>query len=154
MKPEGRTTYASSTLELIRQQGGIFSSYLPLRNRANGSSRILAWKRKTASKKAGGESSYFSIPFLPLCVLVYSVVSICDSAPSSTRLPCPWDSLGKSTGVGCQALLQGIFPTQGAYPHLLDWPACSLLPAPPGKPSSAFLRPCSVVSDSLRPYGL
>ena len=26
---------------------------------------------------------------------------------------------GKSTGVGCQALLQGIFPSQGSNPHLL-----------------------------------
>ena len=26
-----------------------------------------------------------------------------------TRLLCPWDSLGKSTGVGCHFLLQGIF---------------------------------------------
>ena len=30
-----------------------------------------------------------------------------------TRLLCPWDSPGKNTGVGCHALLQGIFPTQG-----------------------------------------
>ena len=29
------------------------------------------------------------------------------------RLPRPWDSPGKNTGVGCHALLQGIFPTQG-----------------------------------------
>ena len=29
------------------------------------------------------------------------------------RLLCPWDSPGKKTGVGCHALLQGIFPTQG-----------------------------------------
>ena len=28
------------------------------------------------------------------------------------RLLCPWDSPGKSTGVGCHFLLQGIFPTQ------------------------------------------
>ena len=28
------------------------------------------------------------------------------------RLLCPWDSPGKNTGVGCHALLQGIFPTQ------------------------------------------
>ena len=27
------------------------------------------------------------------------------------RLLCPWDSPGKNTGVGCQALLQGIFVT-------------------------------------------
>ena len=31
-----------------------------------------------------------------------------------TRLLCPWDSLGKNTGLGCHALLQGIFPTQGS----------------------------------------
>ena len=36
----------------------------------------------------------------------------------------PWDSLGKKTGVGGHALLQGIFPTQGSNPHflrLLHW---------------------------------
>ena len=27
------------------------------------------------------------------------------------RLLCPWNSPGKNTGVGCHALLQGIFPT-------------------------------------------
>ena len=27
---------------------------------------------------------------------------------------CPWDSPGKNPGVGCQFLLQGIFPTQGS----------------------------------------
>ena len=32
-----------------------------------------------------------------------------------TRLLCPWDSPGKSTGVGCHSL-QGIYPTQGSYP--------------------------------------
>ena len=37
-----------------------------------------------------------------------------------TSLLYPWDSPGKNTGVGCHALLQGIFPTQGSYlplPH-------------------------------------
>ena len=29
-----------------------------------------------------------------------------------TRLPRPWDSPGKNTGVGCHFLLQGIFPAQ------------------------------------------
>ena len=31
----------------------------------------------------------------------------------ATRLLCPWDFPGKSTGVGCHFLLQGVFPTQG-----------------------------------------
>ena len=38
-----------------------------------------------------------------------------------TRLLCPWDSPGKNTGVGCHALLQGIFPTQGSNLRLLHW---------------------------------
>ena len=51
--------------------------------------------------------------------------TLCDpmdySPPGSS---CPWDSPGKNTGVGCRALLQGIFPTQGSNPcllHLLHW---------------------------------
>ena len=35
-----------------------------------------------------------------------------------TRLLCPWDFLGKSSGVDCHFLLQGIFPTQGSNPGL------------------------------------
>ena len=34
-------------------------------------------------------------------------------------LLCPWDSPGKNTGVGCHALLQGIFPTHGSNTRLL-----------------------------------
>ena len=36
-----------------------------------------------------------------------------------TRLFSPWDSPGKSTQVGCHALLQGIFPTEGSDLYLL-----------------------------------
>ena len=39
-----------------------------------------------------------------------------------TRLPCPWDSPGKNTGVGCHFLLQGIFLTQGLNLHWLWQP--------------------------------
>ena len=48
----------------------------------------------------------------------------CGSQP--TRLLCPWDSPGKNTGMGCHALLQGIFWTQGSNPsllHFLHWQA-------------------------------
>ena len=48
----------------------------------------------------------------------HSVIS--NSLPSHrlypTRLLCPWDSPDKNTGVGCHALLQGIFLTQGLKP--------------------------------------
>ena len=37
----------------------------------------------------------------------------------SSRLLWPWGSPGKNTGVGCHALLQRIFPTQGLNPSLL-----------------------------------
>ena len=76
---------------------------------------------------------------------VYSATCMCQVAlvvPSSlqpyglepARLLCPWDSSGKNTGVGCCALLQGIFPAQGSNSHLLHWQAGSLPLAPPGKP--------------------
>ena len=54
------------------------------------------------------------------------------SVMSDSVTPCiaahqaPWDSSGKSTGVGCCFLLQGIFPTQGSNPHLLRWQEDSL----------------------------
>ena len=35
-----------------------------------------------------------------------------------TRLLCPWNSPGKSAGVGSHSLLQRIFPTQGSNPGL------------------------------------
>ena len=52
-------------------------------------------------------------------------------APLSMAL---WDCPGKNTGVGCHALLQRIFPTQGLNPHLLHWQVGSLGLTPPGKP--------------------
>ena len=45
---------------------------------------------------------------------------------------------GKNTGVGCQALVQGICPTQGSNPHLFSPALASrFLPlAPPGNSES------------------
>ena len=45
---------------------------------------------------------------------------------SLTRLLCPWDFLGKNTGVNCHFLLQGFFPTEGSNPCLLHWQRDSL----------------------------
>ena len=59
----------------------------------------------------------------------------------SHRVGHDWSDLaaaaGKNTGVGCYALLQGIFLTQVSNPDLLcllHWEAGSLPLAPPGKP--------------------
>ena len=56
------------------------------------------------------------------------------------RLLCPWDSLGKNSGVGCYFLLQGIFLTQGSNPcllSLLHWQVDSL-------PLRYLRSPCSL----------
>ena len=50
--------------------------------------------------------------------LLQSCPSLCDSEP--TRLHYPWDSPGKNTGVGCHALLQVVFSTQGSNLSLLS----------------------------------
>ena len=65
--------------------------------------------------------------------------------PQPTRLLYPWDFPGKNTGVGCHALLQGIFWIQGSNQHLLrllHWQAGSLPLVPLGKPLQ--LSMCSV----------
>ena len=41
---------------------------------------------------------------------------------------CPWDSPGKNTRMGCHALLQGIFQTQGSNPSLLKLLHCRRIP--------------------------
>ena len=55
-----------------------------------------------------------------MCVLSHSGVSdsLSPSGPKTARLLCPWDSPGKNSAVGCHALPQGIFPTQGSNPGL------------------------------------
>ena len=48
----------------------------------------------------------------------------------------PWNSPGQNTGVGCHALLQGIFPTQGLNPSFLH---CRWILFTTGPPLSASL---------------
>ena len=64
---------------------------------------------------------------IPLGICVLSPVWLFVTPWTTTpRLLCPWDSPGKTTGVGRHFLLQGIFPTQGIEPmsrllRLLHW---------------------------------
>ena len=82
---------------------------------------------------------YFSdITHLMLvCVLShFSRVWLCDPMD---YVACQWNSPGKNIGVGCHALLQGIFLTQGSnlcLLYLLHWQMGPLLGpiAPSGKP--------------------
>ena len=62
---------------------------------------------------------------------------------------CPWDSPDRNTGVGCHALLQGIFPTRGSnlhLLHLLHWQAGSSPPSYRGSPPIARLTGCAVLT--------
>ena len=66
------------------------------------------------------------------------------------QAPLSWDSPGKNTGVGCHALLQGVFPTQGSnlgFPH-----GRQILYHLSHQGSVRFSH--SVVSDSLQPHRL
>ena len=49
-----------------------------------------------------------------VCSCFCSVASV---VSDSSSLLCPWKFSGNNTGVGCQALLQEIFPTEGWTPH-------------------------------------
>ena len=48
-----------------------------------------------------------------LCLTLYNPINCSPPGPSVHE-----DSPGKNTGVGCHALFQGIFPTQGSNPGL------------------------------------
>ena len=72
-----------------------------------------------------------------ILLLLFSCSVVSDSL-RPTRLLCLWDSPGKNTGVGCCALLQGIFLTQGSNPNLLHWQMDSLPSDSPGKPYLSF----------------
>ena len=79
----------------------------------------------------------FSLSLPPYVLSCFSHVRLCTTVwTSPTRLLCLRDSPGKDSGVGCHALLQGIFLTQGCWTRicLLHWQASSLPLAPPTMP--------------------
>ena len=69
-----------------------------------------------------------------VCEVAQSCPTLRHPGLEPTRLPCPWNSTGKNTGVGSHALLQGIFPTQGSNLGLSALQADFLLSQLPGKP--------------------
>ena len=80
----------------------------------------------------------YNIALLSLCVcakLLHLCLTFCYPADPSPPGFFVWDSPGKNTGVGCRALLQGIFLTQGSNLCLLSllcWQAGSLPLVPLG----------------------
>ena len=86
-----------------------------------------------------------------LLMLSHFGCDLCDP-----RLLCPWDSSSKNTGVGCYALLQGIFPSQGSNLPLLcllQWQAGSLPLAPPTCSVSTY-HPTTPDMDVYRDLGV
>ena len=75
---------------------------------------------KASSLDALEDSSVTELPVcLCSCLVIQSCLALCDpldcSLPGFSFLG---DSSAKNTGVGCYALLQGIFPAQGSNPGL------------------------------------
>ena len=93
--------------------------------------RLYLWKRHL-----------LTLPELRACCVCAQLLQLCPTLCDSMDCSPPGssdrgDSPGKNTGVGCHALLQGIFLTQGSNPHLLHllhWQVGSLPLALPGKP--------------------
>ena len=103
----------------------------PLEEEMANHSSILAWRIPSWGERAHTHTHqyYFEVAKSHPTLRPYGL--------EPARLFCPWDSLGKNTGVGCPALLLGIFPTQGSNSRLLRFLRQRLgsLPlAPPGKP--------------------
>ena len=71
--------------------------------------------------KGDAASDLYEYLTIVLCLVAQSCLILCYPMNCSLlRSSVHGDSLGKITGVGCHALLQGIFPTQGLNPGLLD----------------------------------
>ena len=67
-----------------------------------------------------GTQTLFKLHMLAFGLVAQFCLTLCDTmdcSPQSSSVH--RDSPGKNTGVGCHALLQGIFPTQGSNPGLL-----------------------------------
>ena len=74
------------------------------------------------------------------CVCVQSRLTLCDPvAVMPARILCPWNFLGKSTGIGSHFFLHRIFPTPDSNAHalrLLHWYMDSLPQSHLGSPYS------------------
>ena len=76
-------------------------------------------QEKLSSKAAKGKQKWTQhYKSDKCCAQSFSRVRLSATPWTVARQPPSWDSPGKNIGVGCRALLQGIFPTQGWNPGL------------------------------------
>ena len=87
-------------------------------------------------------------------VLSLSVVSdsLWPQGLQPVRLLCPHGFSRQYTGMGCHALLQGIFPTQGSYPGLLHCRQILYQLSHQGSPHSVYKLPKSLARSQLCLY--
>ena len=81
-----------------------------------------------------------------LCLVTQSCLILCD--PRNCSLPgssVHGDSPSKSTGLGCHAVLQGIFRTQGSKSGLPHCRQIFLPSEPPGKPKNIGMGSLSLL---------
>ena len=87
-------------------------------------SSVLAW-RIPGMGEPGGLLSIGShrvrhdsddLPAAAVAAAAAAAAAVMDCRPPGSSVP--WGSPGKNSGVGCHALLQGMFPYQGSNPHL------------------------------------
>ena len=93
-----------------------------------------------------------SILYIMVCIYGDLVAKSCPTAVipwMPAMLPCPWDSPGENTGVGCHLLLQRIFPTQKSNPGLQHCRQILYRPNYEGSPSLHLLTPKLPVHPSL-----
>ena len=88
-----------------------------------------------------------SVPYwylIDTCMRACSVASVVSDSVRPyrlwpARLLCPWDSPGKNTGVSCQVLLLGIFPTRGSKPESPALAGGFFTTEPTEKPQDSYL---------------
>ena len=68
--------------------------------------------------------TYIYVYVYSMCVKLLQLCPTLYNPKEPTRLLCPLDSPGKNTGVGCHALLQGIFLTEGLNRRFLCLKHC------------------------------
>ena len=105
------------------------------------------WGKSNTISHLGHHGYMLCVTVLYACVLALLSRSVVSNSLRAyglqpSRLLSPWDSPGKNIGVGCHALLQRIFLTQGLNMHplcLLHLQAGSLPLLPLGKPHPSCL---------------
>ena len=114
------------TLAIISEKWKFTCTQITINKYNQSSFTFNCAKRKSAHTSFTGDSDNklcgIDTCHVVLCLVTQSLPTLCYpmdySPPGSSVLG---DSPGKNTGGGCQALLQGIFPTQGSnpgFPHV------------------------------------